>query len=861
MAESTGEFRSPLEVVVCIRAVVAGESVASLGVLVAQDRVLCAVARPQATMASFEVQVPGQRGMISAEALVVVSDDAVTWALLKLPVKLDIHAPKLDEGAHPGAECYIFQREGDEPVPVLARMAYLATVDPVQTPLLVRPVEPVAPERLVGSPCIIGGQVVGVLSGCTVPERPHLLKVIPAAQVVDRCSALKDSGLQVDFRPHLPPPQWPRFRVPMVAWYDPGPLLSTGINILISQVFGEFDDRRAMEGGSAVRYEHALECVDDVLNDPAQAVEAAEVPALWIDYIADTGDGFDSTYAVASAAALPWLPLKQPDGRYVLTKRGHLLVFGGDQVYPLATASDYRRRFITPFRLAATGELPKAHHADDTLHPWTRLPPHAPPDALPGYDPRAPWQPDKEFVGTDDGVRPHDRAPPRLPWVVSLPGNHDWYDNLVQFMKIFASGERFAEWNPVQSKSYFAKRLPWGWWIFGVDVQLTGDIDPEQLRYFLDWVDAMRPGDRAILCVPEPHWLDEPKRRPRVYLNVLEAALQDGDHLKLWLAGDLHHYRRHESSQGTHKIVAGGGGAFLHATHPTTPIAVLPRRAKAERSRPLGPQDFELKESFPPPRVSRLLAFRNLLFPFLNWRFALLLGALYLIAAWLMVPGATLPGAELGNRRFLHEYPPDQLGEVLRAMTNVALVHPPAGLFLLVFIGAIRSLSNTPNRLFNWVAGITHGVFHVIWVFLICWLVAWSTVKVFGFSVRSTPQLLVGAPMVMALGALVGGMLMGMYLWASSTFFGLHQNEAFSSIRNPHWKCFLRLRVRPDGLTIYPIGMRRVPRGWRPRKGRSGPVSWPAGPEATRPFLIEAPIELSFPAPRARVPTNNYTDA
>lgn len=288
---------------------------------------------------------------------------------------------------------------------------------------------------------------------------------------------------------------------------------------------------------------------------------------------------------------------------------------------------------------------------------------------------------------------------------------------------------------------------------------------------------------------------------------------------------------------------------------------MLPQRPKAERTRALEPHEFALKKSFPPAGVSRLLAFRNLLFPLLNWKFALFLGALYLIAAWLLVPGANLPGNELGNRPFLHEYAPNQLAEVVRAMTNVALVHPPAGLFLLVFVGAIRSLSNTPNRLYNWVAGITHGLLHVVWVFLICWFVSWSTVEVFGFTVRSTPQLLVGAPLVMVLGALVGGMLVGMYLWASSTFFGLHQNEAFSSIRNPHWKCFLRLQIRPDGLTIYPIGMKRVPRGWRPRKGRSGPMGWPADPEATRPFLIEAPIELSFPAPSAAAPMSSYGDS
>lgn len=34
-----------------------------------------------------------------------------------------------------------------------------------------------------------------------------------------------------------------------------------------------------------------------------------------------------------------------------------------------------------------------------------------------------------------------------------------------------------------QEKSYFALRLPAGWWVFGLDLALVGDIDMCQYRW------------------------------------------------------------------------------------------------------------------------------------------------------------------------------------------------------------------------------------------------------------------------------------------------------------------------------------------------------------------------------------------
>lgn len=36
---------------------------------------------------------------------------------------------------------------------------------------------------------------------------------------------------------------------------------------------------------------------------------------------------------------------------------------------------------------------------------------------------------------------------------------------------------------PPQEKSYFALRLPHGWWVFGLDLALVDDIDMCQYRW------------------------------------------------------------------------------------------------------------------------------------------------------------------------------------------------------------------------------------------------------------------------------------------------------------------------------------------------------------------------------------------
>lgn len=101
--------------------------------------------------------------------------------------------------------------------------------------------------------------------------------------------------------------------------------------------------------------------------------------------------------------------------------------------------------------------------------------------------------------------------------------------------------------------------------------------------------------------------------------------------------------------------------------------------------------------------------------------------------------------------------------------------------------------------------------------------------------------------MILIGGYIVGSFIMGLYLLISMNFFGRHSNEAFSSLAIQDWKNFLRLHIDPNGnLTIYPIGLKRAPRRWKPRcEGETGPELILNDPHAPGPELIEPPIILN----------------
>ena len=105
--------------------------------------------------------------------------------------------------------------------------------------------------------------------------------------------------------------------------------------------------------------------------------------------------------------------------------------------------------------------------------------------------------------------------------------------------------------------------------------------------------------------------------------------------------------------------------------------------------------------------------------------------------------------------------------------------------------------------------------------------------------------------MMVVLGALIGGSLWGLY-WVITGIVGrMHAEEAFAALRIKNYKNFLRLKFEKDKLTIYPLGIDKMPGPdhWlNAPKGRANPL--PSNPKliAVKPIdirLIENPIVIA----------------
>jgi hypothetical protein len=585
---------------------------------------------------------------------------------------------------------------------------------------------------------------------------------------------------------HLVPPVE---HLGMVGWYDPSQLMRTAVEVFWSTIFGRYADQRLIEALTVsnngeqffdytVYYrtrDGQFERTDQEDLIPEQARLREDI---WIDYVSDVGDGWNPTYGIAYHLAKSTLSCKDQKGRTWDTRRGDILILGGDQVYPTACLSAYVQRLTRPYESAFRNM---------------------------------------------QGVAPH---------VYALPGNHDWYDNLVSFSRLFVSKSAVAGLPTRQTRSYFALKLPAGWWLLGTDLQLGSEIDGPQLRYFKQVAAQIQPGDRVMLCHAEPLWLasaeetDLPLECAESNVRCLEELFNQQVHV--YLAGDVHHYRRHAElgpdgkakSDGVQKITAGGGGAFLHPTHRR-------RDNQVTSAHPGGTKTFRSVCAWPSEDVSRRLCWNNLKFPFLNPWFGIVPATLYMLTAWV-------------TRVDLSTYGPSDFSTALQMTITAVLGDPYRGIWILAAFVGILFFTDTRSPRFRYLGGGLHALAHLTAIFFIGWVATWFTIS-HGLSFLSITQVLAANTLIFIVGWLIGPFILGLYLLISLNGFGRHENEAFSSLRIQDWKHFLRLHLDRDGkLTIYPIGIRVVPKEWEEREQGHGPRFIPKkGYEGSAPELIE----------------------
>jgi len=247
-----------------------------------------------------------------------------------------------------------------------------------------------------------------------------------------------------------------------------------------------------------------------------------------------------------------------------------------------------------------------------------------------------------------------------------------------------------------------------------------------------------------------------------------------------------------------------------------------------------------LRSEFPDQRTSKRLLLRNLLFPFLNPRFGILTGLVYLAVGRLLLPISQ-------QRLFDNPLSWGGLGGALISALH-SVLHFPFGIFLiLVVIGGFVAFTDTHNKTYKWLAGSIHGIAHLLAVVFVGWVVVHLVNGAAHATLGSLPDIWFNLLGLFVGGYFIGAILMGLYLYVSLRFFERHSNEAFSSLHIPDYKNFLRMHIDRRGqLTVFPIGIETVPRTWKAASnpGKGDPRLVPKHEGHLNPFLIEPPITL-----------------
>ncbi len=566
-----------------------------------------------------------------------------------------------------------------------------------------------------------------------------------------------------------------KYGEPAVKWLSVRQLVRTALEVMKATWFARFADKRDVIGTVRAGY-YAL--------TPPSHTEPVRV-----DFTADTGDGFDATFAVARLLAggtsTQVDAAVQPEGKRANLGPADLLVLGGDEVYPVASADKYRQRFTAVFRAA---RLCYPDFLDDDS-------PHGPP-------------------------------------VLALPGNHDWYDGLSAFRRTFCESwtrmddkldageltmvgsyepddvtrqrEVAGGWTTIQSRSYFAIRVHPNWWIWGVDSQLDAPIDAAQLAYFQKAKRLLNKDDGVVLCTSTPNWLEaEGDSPPDLVRETPLATMVNFLHrydlrppkqqLRMILTGDKHHYALYvpEKPQpadddgliqvpGPPLVTCGGGGAFTSPTHHLPEELSVPWGRKSPRHATRYRREAVYPEAPESKRMRREIWT-------MGWRngpvLPALIGVLLTCVFW------TVAGRQ--PSQLVHKS--SVIAAILLAL--VLCIYAASGI-------RGRKGSSWMVRLAKVVtAGVGHTCLHLAAVVLVAWLVR-------EFVVSDRPAWSWFAALIPL--AVLGTLAFTLYLLISE-WFGFHELEAFASMRSERFKCLLRLTFDDAKVSVEVVGLDQVP--------------------------------------------------
>ncbi|MEW1642791.1 MULTISPECIES: metallophosphoesterase [unclassified Streptomyces] len=214
-------------------------------------------------------------------------------------------------------------------------------------------------------------------------------------------------------------------------------------------------------------------------------------------------------------------------------------------------------------------------------------------------------------VGTADDYetkffRPYQAYPAPI---YAIPGNHDWYEGLGGFMRVFcddapalpapkaprpltrawwrallwhhprpSDGEQLDKARQLRSSPDQQAVQPGPYWaidagpvrIIGIDTGLLGTIDAEQGAWLREVAQGPTP---KILITGSPLYVDGEHHPCAIEGGgtVDDIVSDPAHHFVAAIGGDIHNYQRYPvrlaDGRTLQYVVSGGGGAFMHATH------------------------------------------------------------------------------------------------------------------------------------------------------------------------------------------------------------------------------------------------------------------------------------------------------
>lgn len=478
--------------------------------------------------------------------------------------------------------------------------------------------------------------------------------------------------------------------------------------------------------------------------------------AVWIDFVADTGDDRDVSAAVGGMLAATY-DVEGDHGERLLLPRGDVLVFGGDVSYPVATADEIYKRLVLPWneqlrKVGASAKkrvvlgVPGNHDWYDGLDGFGRL-------FRRRYD--EPFRADDRDPTSRIGKTMRKR-PGRKVGLVARQLHLDEVGGLYRIVvdasrsiRAFFKGTPIKRrrrlvlrgYEPVQEASYFALPLTPGLELWGADRQL-GAVDFRQ-RAFFTRRRKQDPSRAILFTAGDPAIAYGVRNDPGARMLAACRLSLERDRV-LYLAGDFHHYERRNVNRSIH-VVAGGGGAFLHGTR----IAPYPA-GKPEVVYPSAEESRKLALQVP----LRLMFGRG--------------GFVVHLAL------ALLASIELGAGR---------KGTASLLVTSTVI---SAGLALVLYFTAHQGEAKKPTKValaapFGVALGLLPMALHL----------ALPAARGAGTAFASDSAVIITS-------AFVGALIFGLYLTVLAVL-GLEHQQAFTVLGHPGFKHFVRLCVHPDG--------------------------------------------------------------